>query len=132
MSNSLLIVEDNVVEREGLATLLRREGYKVALAAGGVEGLDVLLKQKPDLILLDMVMQDGDGWRFLEQRRRYPECQEIPAILVTGLPVVCEPWADKLGVIGLVKKPIDVDDLLTKIRRGCSERIRRDEDSTLS
>ncbi|OAI42266.1 hypothetical protein AYO40_00030 [Planctomycetaceae bacterium SCGC AG-212-D15] len=118
---TLLVVEDNLVEREGLATLLRREGYKVALAAGGIEGLDLLLKYKPDLILLDMLMQDGDGWRFLEQRRRYPECQNIPAILVTGLPVACEPWAETLGVVGLVKKPVDLDQLLEMVRDGCGD-----------
>src|SRR6266545_4852685 len=70
MSNerTLLVVEDNEVAREGLAAILRRAGYEVALATNGQEALNYLDGHPPPaLILLDMLMPVLDGWHFLEQ-----------------------------------------------------------------
>jgi CheY-like chemotaxis protein len=67
VGNKLLIVEDNDVTREGLATLLRREGFTVELAAHGRQALDYLnTGARPDVILLDMLLPVLDGWHFLE------------------------------------------------------------------
>jgi CheY-like chemotaxis protein len=116
MGKRLLIVEDNVITRLGMASLLRRAGYSVTTAPDGRKALDDLRAQKPDLVILDMLMLSCNGWEFLENRREYPELLSIPVVIVTGLPVADDQWALELGATALVKKPIDVDDLLQKIR----------------
>ena len=67
---AVLVVEDDEVQREGLATILQRAGFRVAITAGG-EGALAFLRDNPPpaVILLDMLLPDLDGWGFLEMRR---------------------------------------------------------------
>jgi CheY-like chemotaxis protein len=112
---TLLVVEDNEVAREGLAVILRREGYAVALAADGQQGLDYLAANPaPDLILLDMLMPVLDDWRFLELLR--PRADRVPVIVTTGT-VFSREWAAEHGCAGFIKKPIDTESLLAEVRR---------------
>lgn len=116
-ATSLLLVEDNEVEREGLAVILRREGFTVAEAATGNEALGQLRAGVPSLILLDMLLPDGqDGWFLLETIRDVPEWSTIPVIIITGLGIASFEWAQALGALDVVRKPIATDDLLQKIR----------------
>ena len=65
----ILIVENNAVEREGLSTILRAEGYHVIALNDGTEALDFLranVSAPPDLILLDMLLPGLDGWHLLD------------------------------------------------------------------
>jgi CheY-like chemotaxis protein len=115
--NTLLVVEDNEVAREGLAAVLRRHGYAVALAANGQEALDYLAgNPAPNLILLDMLMPVLDGWRFLEQLKQSGRLGAAPIVVTTGT-VLTREWARDHGCAGFVKKPIDADPLLEEIRR---------------
>src|SRR4051812_2934602 len=87
-ARTLLVVEDNAITREGLAVVLRREGYAVVTAANGREALDCLRAgSAPALILLDMMMPAHDGWWFLEKRRRDPWLASAPVIITTGVGV---------------------------------------------
>lgn len=117
-ATSLLLVEDNDVEREALARILGCEGYHVAKAATGDEALDSLRAHKPDLILLDMLLPGGtkDGWLLLETLRRHPVWAKIPVIIVTGLGIASREWAHALGALDVVRKPLRVDEVLQKIR----------------
>jgi two-component system response regulator MprA len=117
-SGTLLIVEDNEVVREGLAVVLRRAGYAVVPAANGQEALAALRGGlRPDLILLDMLLPTVDGWRFLDQRRREPALAAIPVVILTGLGVAGPEWASSLGAAGLLRKPVETDELLREVRR---------------
>ena len=113
----VLVVEDNEVAREGLAVVLGRAGYEVALAAGGQEALD-LLRAGPavDLILLDMLMPVLDGWRFLERLKREGPGPLPPLVITTGTNLTLE-WARDHGCQGFLKKPIDSEPLLAEVRR---------------
>jgi CheY-like chemotaxis protein len=114
---TLLVVEDNEVAREGLANVLSRHGYAVALAANGKEALDYLAGNPvPDLILLDMLMPVLDGWRFLEQLKQSGRLGTAPVVVTTGT-VLTREWAGDHGCAGFVKKPIEVEPLLEEIRR---------------
>jgi CheY-like chemotaxis protein len=113
----VLVVEDNEVAREGLATILGRAGYEVALAANGQVALDLLRAGPPvDLILLDMLMPVLDGWHFLERLRRQGPRPLPPIVIATGTNLTLE-WARDHGCQGFVKKPIETDGLLEEVKR---------------
>jgi CheY-like chemotaxis protein len=112
---TILVVEDNDVAREGLAVVLRREGYAVALAADGRQALDYLdANPAPDLILLDMLMPVLDGWAFLGLLRG--RADRVPVVVTTGT-VLSREWAADHGCAGFVKKPIEAGALLEEVRR---------------
>ena len=114
-ARTLLVVEDNAVIREGLAVILRRQGFTVALSANGQEALDLLGEGlTPDLILLDMLMPVLDGWRFLEILHR--QGPAAPVILISAGAISHE-WALDHGCGGFVGKPIGPEELLEEIRR---------------
>jgi CheY-like chemotaxis protein len=112
----LLVVEDNEIEREGLVTVLRRDGFEVIAAADAETGMDLAERESPDLILLDMMMGGNDGWDFLE-RRREGMLPKTPVIIVTGLVIAHDEWAIGLGADELVKKPVDHGELVQKIHQ---------------
>jgi len=121
---TILIVEDNEVQREGLAIVLRKEGYTVFPTADGKEAI-ALLKSgvAPDLILLDMLVPPpgADGWRFLKARAGDPALAAVPVVITTALGIASDQWAVSLGACCLVHKPVDTADLLTAIRRCLGE-----------
>jgi CheY-like chemotaxis protein len=110
----ILVVEDNEVEREGLATILRREGYAVALAADGRKALDVLRQSPPDLILLDMLMPVMDGWAFLEELRGLGP--PAPVVVMSPAALTRE-WARDHGCAGIVHTPVATTELLAELQR---------------
>jgi CheY-like chemotaxis protein len=121
----LLVVEDNEVAREGLAAILRREGYAVALATDGQQALDYLVgNPAPDLILLDMLMPVLDGWHFLDQLRRSGRLGSVPILVTTGT-ILTQEWARDHGCAGFIKKPIDAESLLEEIRRCLEAELER-------
>ena len=117
-ATSLLLVEDNEVEREGLAIILRREGFTVTEAATGNEALAALRAGKPDLVLLDMLLPGSrlDGWSLLDNLRHIPEWSTIPVLIITGLGIASKEWAVSLGARDVVRKPIEADEIVQKIR----------------
>jgi DNA-binding response OmpR family regulator len=77
----ILIVEDEEYLRDLYREALENEGYEVASAANGVEGVEQFDELVPDLILLDLVMPYMDGWKALERVRHVSDC---PVIIITG------------------------------------------------
>jgi CheY-like chemotaxis protein len=117
---TILIVEDHAIQREGVAAILRQHGYAVVTAADAEEGLYCLRSgPHPDLILLDMLVRrpGADGWNFLEERKRSAALSTIPVLIMTGITAASDEWAAGLGARGLLRKPFEVDALLTEIER---------------
>ena len=97
-ARTVLVVEDNSIEREGLAAILRQEGYDAVVSANGKEALERLRsKPRPDVLLLDMMMSEVDGWQLLRMLRSHPELLAVPVIIVTGLEIANLEWARSLG-----------------------------------
>jgi CheY-like chemotaxis protein len=81
---TILIVDDEVDCRRPLAALLRHEGYHITEACNGLQGLQRLNEQRPDLVLLDMIMPGVDGVTMLQAMRRRADMAQLPVLLVTG------------------------------------------------
>ena len=84
-SKKILIVEDDSFVLDIYQTKLSQEGYTVIEARNGVEGMKKLEKEKPDLILLDIVMPYMDGIEVLKKRKENDDLKKIPVILLTNL-----------------------------------------------
>lgn len=77
-------IEDEPEMIDLVKLILGRKGYQVIGAAGGQEGLDVVREQIPDLILLDLMMPDIEGWDVYQQLRAEDTTKDIPVIVVTA------------------------------------------------
>ncbi len=120
MSGTVLIIEDDNIQREMLTTELRQQGFTVATATDGSEAVSQLSRGLlPQLILLDMLIPTGhcDGWWFLQQRERMPELAAVPVIILTSLSVASKAWAASLGAAGLIRKPCDPAPLIAEVER---------------
>lgn len=81
---TVLVVDDNLTMREGMADLLRYQGYQVLTAADGEEALQVVRAQKPDLVVLDVVMPRLDGFCVATTIKGDPALRHIGIILYSG------------------------------------------------
>jgi CheY-like chemotaxis protein len=111
-----LIIEDNGIAREGLVVVLRRHGYDAVAATDGGAALALLADGlSPDLILLDMLLPDVDGWAFLS-RLELIHARPVPIVVTTGINLSRE-WAESHGCCGFLKKPYNELELLNEIER---------------
>ena len=113
---TILLVEDNEMNRDMLSRRLMRRGYEVTLAEDGVQGLDLARAQMPDLILMDMSLPTIDGWEATRRLKAAPETQRIPIIALTAHAMVEDMIkATEAGCDDYDTKPVDLARLLGKI-----------------
>lgn len=80
----VVCIEDEPEMIDLVRLILGRKGFNVIGANGGVEGLEAVRREKPDLVLLDLMMPDMDGWEVYQQIKADAELREIPVIVVTA------------------------------------------------
>lgn len=85
MAKTILIIEDDKFLRELIAQKLLKEDYRVSEAVDGEEGIRKIKEEKPDLILLDLILPGIDGFEVLTKMRDDPEISSIPAIILSNL-----------------------------------------------
>jgi two-component system, OmpR family, response regulator VicR len=83
-TRSILYIEDDAEMVDLVTLILNRHGFLVKGAHGGRQGLDMVAKEKPDLILLDLMMPDMDGWDVYQQLKSNEETRPIPVIIITA------------------------------------------------
>jgi putative two-component system response regulator len=124
---TLLIVEDNPVLREGLHEMLELEGFNVMTASNGREALEKMASLSPDLILSDIAMPEMDGYAFFRAVRNNPEWISIPFLFLTARGEKHDILAGKdLGADDYLVKPLTREELLTAVRArlGRSQQLR--------
>jgi DNA-binding response OmpR family regulator len=84
MTNSILVIDDNKDIRENTAEILDLAGYKTFMAENGRSGVEIALKEKPSIIICDIMMPELDGYGVLHLLRKNPETQNIPFIFLTA------------------------------------------------
>ncbi len=102
----VVCVEDEPEMIDLVRLILGRRGFFVIGANGGIEGLETVRREKPDLILLDLMMPDMDGWEVYQQIKADPALRGIPVIVVTAK----AQSIDKVLGLHIAK----VDDYITK------------------
>ncbi|MBV9496309.1 MAG: response regulator, partial [Acidobacteria bacterium] len=116
----VLVVEDNLLNRELTNALLKSAGYDVRLAADGAEALMVIGREKIDLMLLDIDLPFIDGHKVLEALR--DKGIEVPTIFVSGLPgEEPEVKAFEIGAADFIRKPVKNNVLLARVSRVLKE-----------
>ena len=80
----VVCIEDEPEMIDLVRLILGRKGFEVIGANGGVEGLDAVRREKPDLVLLDLMMPDMDGWEVYQQIKADPALRDIPVVVVTA------------------------------------------------
>ena len=119
MAKFILIVEDDADVAQSVAEVLEISGYGTAIAANGQEALDHLrTNDRPDLILLDMMMPVMDGWQFRQEQRMLPAFASIPVVIVTA-DGDARRKAASIEAAGYIVKPVTIDGLLDVVERVC-------------
>lgn len=114
----ILFIEDEPDQIKMISLRLEKNGYEVISSLDGAEGLRMAVREKPDLILLDVIMPGIDGLEVCRQLRKDPVTRHIPIISTTaaGMDDV-EHQCLTAGADDCVRKPYESSDLLVKIRR---------------
>ena len=85
MAKKILFIEDEMRLQEALGAKLKAEGYEILAAMDGKSGLEIAEKEKPDLILLDLILPKMDGFHVLEAIKAKPSISAIPIIVLSNL-----------------------------------------------
>src|ERR1043165_7910714 len=84
MAKRILVIDDNADIRDNTAEILDLAGYKTFTAENGKKGVELALKEKPDVIVCDIMMPELDGYGVLHLLRKNPDAQNIPFIFLTA------------------------------------------------
>src|SRR5665647_2337137 len=107
MASKILILEDDQPILELMDLMIRKLGYDPVLITNGLEALELIKKEPPALILLDIMMVPINGWEFLEKLRGEFGRRELPVILFTASPLVDERMAElKDPYLSMLTKPV--------------------------
>jgi len=115
----IVYIEDDVEMIDLVSLILSRRGFEVKGAHGGRHGLDMVAKENPDLVLLDLMMPDLDGWDVYQQIKADENTRHIPVIVITAK---AQPIDRVLGlhivkVDDYISKPFHPQELLDSIER---------------
>jgi len=115
---TILIVDDHVLNREFLMTLLSYGGHRLLEAANGVEGLKMVLAEKPDLVISDILMPNMDGYEFVTRMHAHAETADVPVIFYTATYREREAMAvaQSCGVRWVLPKPSDPEVILQTVQ----------------
>ncbi len=117
--NRIIYIEDDPDMIDLVSLILNRRGYTVQGASGGVKGLELVMTEQPDLVLLDLMMPDLDGWDVYQQMKAHAKTRNIPVIVITAKAQAID------RVLGLriakvddyICKPFSPNELITSIDR---------------
>jgi twitching motility two-component system response regulator PilH len=113
----ILLVDDSKTELHHLSELLGKRGYSVRTAENGEEAMRRLAEDKPDLILMDVVMPGQNGFQLTRAITRDPLFADVPVIMCTSKNQETDKvWGMRQGARDYVVKPVDTDELISKIR----------------
>jgi two-component system alkaline phosphatase synthesis response regulator PhoP len=121
MAKKILIVDDDPDLVEAVSTILESKGYAVAAAYGGIEGLKKAKTEKPDLVVLDVMMPDKDGYTVCKELKADKKYRSIPILLLTAVVsnIPTSRYTHQMGkdteADDYMDKPVEPDELAKRI-----------------
>jgi DNA-binding response OmpR family regulator len=121
-----LVVEDDEVTRRSVCEILQKDGWTVVEAENGRVALDRVRESRPQLILLDLMMPEVDGFAFTSELRKHEEWSDIPILVLTAKDLTAEDRQRLSGdVLGYLQKgEYSPDELLRQVNREVTARLR--------
>lgn len=116
MGNKILLIDDDADLRNLTKIRLQAFGFDVALACDGEEGLVVADREKPELIIVDVMMPKMDGYTFVREIKTINHLKDIPIIVLTSKTGMKDLFEIE-GVLEYMTKPYEVDELYQKIHK---------------
>jgi len=115
--NRILIIEDNALNRALLLAVLKPDGFEILIAEDGLRGVEVALRERPDLILMDVMLHGLNGYEAARRLKAHGDTHHIPIIAITSdsAPAERERALDA-GCDGYIAKPIDTRSLARQVR----------------
>ena len=118
----ILIVDDSPTEMYKLTGMLEKHGHEVLKAENGADGVALARLEKPDVVLMDIVMPGLNGFQATRQLTKDPETGNIPVIVVTTKDQETDMvWAQRQGAKGYLTKPVDEEQLILKVKKVLEE-----------
>lgn len=115
--HKVLVVDDSKTELMFLSDLLRKNGFTVSTAENADDAMRRLGEDKPDLILMDVVMPGQNGFQLTRAISRDPQYADVPIIMCTSKNQETDRvWGMRQGARDYVTKPVDANELLSKIK----------------
>ena len=116
--HKVLLVDDSKTELHHLSELLGKRGFSVRTAENGEEAMRRLAEDKPDLILMDVVMPGQNGFQLTRAITRDPRFADVPVIMCTSKNQETDRvWGMRQGAKDYIVKPVQPDELIAKIRQ---------------
>ena len=113
----ILVVDDSKTELHFLSDVLTKRGYQVRTAENGEDAMRRLGEDKPDLILMDVVMPGQNGFQLTRSITRDSRFSDVPVIMCTSKGLETDKvWGMRQGARDYIVKPVDADELIGKIR----------------
>ena len=113
--HKILVVDDSKTELHHLSELLTKRGYAVRTAESGEEAMKRLVEERPDLILMDIVMPGLNGFQATRQLASDPKTRSIPVIMVTSKSQESDRvWGLRQGAVDYIVKPVAMEQLVQK------------------
>ena len=119
----ILVIDDDISAQKMIEMALKRESYEVISAMNGKTGLEKAEVEQPDLIILDVIMQEKDGVSACKELKSNPKCKHIPIIIVTAVAEAINLLPEMQRTIGsalaegYIEKPFDPNLLMKKVKK---------------
>ena len=119
----ILVVDDDPDLVESVTKLLEDKNHQVVQAYGGIEGLEKARTEKPDAIILDVMMDDKDGYEVCKELKGDPSCKDIPVLLLTAVvsQIPSTSYTHRMGMEteadDYVDKPVEPNELVRLVER---------------
>lgn len=114
--NRVMIVDDSRTDLQNLQSIVEKNGYRTVTASSGKEAVDKAKQERPDLIFMDIIMDNMDGFSACRELKQDSSTKDIPIVFVTSKNQKADiMWAQKQGGRALVSKPYTESDILTQL-----------------
>ena len=121
---NILVVEDSATQREMIADFLKCNDFQVTVASNGLEALESIQNTSPDVVLLDVLMPQMNGYEVCRRLKRNPKTHDIPVIMCSAkITEVDRYWGMKTGADAYIGKPFKQKEMIETIERLMAENI---------